>query len=123
MEENRIEAVMYIFINRELRMSAGKLGAQSAHAAVEAYRSSDPKLVKQWYNTGHTKLILQARDSETLQTIERSLNKHGLKTFPVIDEGRTEIDPNQFTALGVEIVNKANEYIQDIFSTFQLYRE
>lgn len=123
MEENKIDAVMYIFVNRGLHMSAGKLGAQSAHAAVEAYRSSDPKLVKRWYDSGHTKLILQARNSETLQTIERSLNEHGLKTFPIIDEGRTEIDPNQFTALGVEIVDKSDEYVQNIFNTFQLYRE
>ncbi len=123
MEEDKTEAVMYIFINRELNMSAGKLGAQSAHAAVEAYRGSDPVLIEQWYNSGHTKLILQARDSKVLQTIEQSLNGHGFKTFPIIDEGRTEINPNQFTALGVEIVDKANEYVRDIFSTFQLYRE
>ena len=29
---------MYIFANRALGMSKGKFGAQTAHAAVEAYR-------------------------------------------------------------------------------------
>lgn len=105
-------------------MTTGKAAAQAGHAAVLAYIGSDPKIIQKWMSGGHyTKLVMQARDAETLQTIERYINERGFKTFPIIDEGRTEIEPHQFTALGVEIVDKADEHVEDTFSDFQLYRD
>lgn len=38
MNKRNIYPVMYIFVNKELSMSPGKVGAQAAHAAVEGYR-------------------------------------------------------------------------------------
>lgn len=116
--------VQYIFVNKGLHMSAGKLGAQAAHAAVESYRLSDPKLIKRWYEARHyTKLVMQARDEQHLKTIERYLNERGFKTSPIIDEGMTEIDAHQWTALAVEIVDKEAGDTAAVFSTFELYRD
>lgn len=115
---------MYIFLNRGLGMSAGKLAAQAAHASVEAYLVSDPGLVKLWYQGGHyTKLTMLAKDNEHIRTIQKYLEDRGLKTKLIIDEGRTEIEPHQPTALGVEVVDKADPNIAAIFSSFQVYRD
>jgi peptidyl-tRNA hydrolase len=116
-----MKPVMYIFANRGLGMSPGKLAAQVAHAAVEAYRIScfenpskpsgsgliESSIVKEWYRGGHhTKLVMLARDTEHLYTIERYLQKSATSTTKlIIDEGRTEIAAHSPTALAlVEVV-------------------
>lgn len=116
--------VMYIFANRGLRMSAGKLAAQVAHGAVEAYAMSDPKLIKEWNKGGHyTKLVMLARDNDHIKTIQKYIEDRGYQTALIIDEGLTEIKPHQPTALGVEIVDKEDENVEATFSTFELYRD
>lgn len=116
--------VQYIFVNKGLGMSAGKLAAQAAHASVESYRISDPVLIERWYEGKHyTKLVMQARDERHLETIERYLTERGIKSVLIIDEGMTEIDAHQMTALGVEIVDKEAGDTAAVFSTFELYRD
>lgn len=115
---------MYIFANRGANMSPGKLAAQVAHAAVEAFQLSDPELIKAWYvGRHHTKLVMQAEDEMHLLQIERYLDSRGFKTIPIIDEGRTEIRPFTHTALGVEIVDKDDPEVQAAFADFKTYRE
>jgi peptidyl-tRNA hydrolase len=115
---------MYIFANRGLRMSAGKLSAQVAHGAVRAYEISDEKLIKEWNKGGHyTKLVMLARDNDHIKTIQKYIEDRGYKTALIIDEGLTEIKPHQPTALGVEIVDKEDENVEATFSTFELYRD
>jgi PTH2 family peptidyl-tRNA hydrolase len=117
-------AVMYIFINKGLGMSAGKIAAQAAHAAVEAYRISTPDRISKWYEGGHyTKLVMQATNADHISTIERYLKARGVKTALIIDEGRTEIAPHQITALGCEVVDKDEADTEAIFSSFELYRD
>jgi len=116
--------VMYIFVNKGLGMSSGKMAAQVAHAAIEGYILSDPKLIKEWrYGKHYTKLVMQARDATHLTTIQRYLLDRGVKCELIIDEGMTEIDPHVSTALGVEIVDKEDPHIEATFSTFELYRD
>lgn len=116
--------VMYIFLNKGLGMSLGKAAAQAGHAAIEGYILSDKKLLKDWYSGGHyTKLVMQARDEGHLKTIQKYLEDRGFKTSLIIDEGMTEIDAHQATALGVEVVDKEDKHTEDTFSTFDLYRD
>jgi PTH2 family peptidyl-tRNA hydrolase len=117
--------VMYIVLNKGAEMSPGKLAAQAAHAAVEAYLASpDSNLKRVWHRGGHyTKIVLEARDAEHLCNIERYINERGFDTRLIIDEGRTEVAPHTPTALGVEIVDKHDAHVQATFGTFDLYRE
>lgn len=116
--------VMYLFANKGLQMSSGKLAAQVAHAAVEACDISDKDLIKRWRLGQHyTKLVMQARDAEHLKTIQKYLEDRGFKSQLVIDEGLTEVDAHVPTALGVEIVDKDDEHTAATFSTFELYRD
>lgn len=119
---------MYIFVNRGLGMSSGKIAAQAAHAAVEAYRASEAleefELIDAWVSGGHyTKIVLGADDSTQLLTIDRYLTDRGFDTSLIIDEGRTEIEPMSPTALGVEIVDKDDPHVSDTFSHFKLYKD
>lgn len=130
--------VRYIFINRGLGMSPGKIAAQAAHAEGLAQhdfhygreRDSgewyEPQAVlyREWINSGHyTKLAMLAQDTEHLYTIERYLKERGYKTYLVIDEGRTEIAAHSPTALAVELVDKDDERVQQHFGDFKVYKE
>lgn len=115
---------MYIFINKGLGMSTGKIASQAAHASVEAYRISKKDLVDEWYKGGHyMKLVMQAKNATQLFQIERYLQDRGFKTSMIIDEGLTEIQPHTATALGVEVVDRDDPHTLATFSTFELYKD
>jgi len=115
---------MYIIANRGLKMSPGKLAAQVAHAAVEAFRISDQKLIDAWYQGGHhTKIVLGVDDELAIINADQYLRARGFKVAEIIDEGRTEIKAFSRTALGVEIVNKDNPHVEATFSSFKTYKE
>lgn len=115
---------MYLFINTGLNMSPGKIAAQAAHAAVEAYQlTENQELIDAWYTGGHyKKLVMEARDSQHLLNIAIYLESRGFRTEPIIDEGLTEVNPHSLTALGVEIVDKDDEHTAATFSTFKLLK-
>lgn len=116
--------VMYIFVNKGLQMSPGKMAAQASHAAVEAYLLSDKELIKDWrLGLHYTKLVMQARDESHIGTIQEYLKERGFISTAIIDEGLTEIEPHVVTALGVEIVDKNDPNVAATFSTFELYKE
>lgn len=120
---------MYIFVNRGLKMTPGKLGAQVGHAAVEAYRMSsalprETGIVEKWYEGGHyAKLVMLAEDTEQLLVIRHYLEERGFNTKLIVDEGRTEIRPFSFTALGVEVVDRDDPHTAATFESFRTYKE
>ena len=112
---------MYIFVNKSIGMSPGKMAAQVAHAAVKASDGSTGALRDAWNEYGfYTKLVLEARDAEHLETIRKYLQDRSIVSWLIIDEGRTEIKKNTLTALGVEIVDKDTK--GEIFKSFDLYK-
>lgn len=143
-----MKPAMYLFINRGLGMSPGKIAAQAGHAAVEAALLShpEPRLAEQtnwrygnsvmtddetrlklWdaWRTGlhYAKYVMEARDEQHLTAIERYLRDRGFRTALIIDEGHTEIEPITATALGVALVDKDDLHTAAAFSSFKLYRE
>lgn len=127
---------MYIFVNKGLGMSTGKVAAQAAHAAVEGYRLScgltphqpqdglarENAEARHWYKGGHyMKLVMEANDAEHLRSIKDYIEARGFKTALIIDEGHTEIEPFTPTALGVEIVDKDHPHVQATFGEFNLF--
>jgi peptidyl-tRNA hydrolase len=105
-------------------MTSGKMTAQGQHAAVEAYRISDPNLLADWYKGGHyCKLVMLAEDDMHLMVIKHYIEERGFKTKLIIDEGHTEIRPHSVTALGVEVVDRDDPHTAATFQEFKLYRE
>lgn len=90
------EIVMYIIINKDLKMSPGKIAAQAAHVAVKAYAQSPTSYIADlWYKGSYAKIILKASEYE----IKELSKKYTDTTFITIDEGRTEIPKGSLTAL------------------------
>lgn len=123
--------VQYIIANQGVGMSPGKLAAQVAHASVKGYEltlrdipmDEDESVIETWNRTGHTKIVLAARDTEHLLSAEKYLTQRGHQVSLIVDEGRTEVAPLTPTALGIELLDKNSEYVKFSFSTFKTYRE
>lgn len=115
-----MKPVMYIFVNSTAGMSPGKLAAQTAHAAVEAFQISDNAKIDAWYlGRHHTKLIMDGGSGTQLKVKQDYLERRGFSCELIIDEGRTEIEPFTPTALGVEIVDKDDEHTSATFESFR----
>ena len=105
-------------------MSPGKLAAQTAHAAVEAYKISRNDLIEQWYVGGHhTKLVMDGGSGFRLRIIKDYLERRGFDCELIIDEGRTEIEPFTPTALGVEIVDRDEPHTAATFGEFRTLKQ
>lgn len=128
----------YIFLNKGLGMSPGKCAAQAAHAEMlamndlhntkynhpAAWTARQEALWDKWFGDGHyVKYVMEAADSQAMLTTERYLIERGFETYLVIDEGRTEDTFMVPTAFAVELVDKDDQRISSIFSTFRLYKE
>lgn len=122
--------VQYIVANRGLGMSPGKLAAQVAHAAVKGYQLTvrlfgvdSGKRINEWDKSGHTKIVLMARDTEHLTAFREFAKSRGYESWLVIDEGRTEVAPHSPTALGFPILDKSDPDVQHTFADLKTYRE
>lgn len=130
---------MYIFINKGLGMSAGKVGAQAGHAAVEAYKLSigliphwpiedqevkESATARHWYKGGHyAKYVMEAKDEQQLFAIRDYLGSRGFQSALIVDEGHTEGTEFVATALGVEVVDKDHPHVAATFGEFKLYKD
>lgn len=121
-----IDPTMYIFLNQGLRMSTGKAAAQAAHAAVEAYRitPADSNVLRLWHRSGHyKKVVLTGKNTDDMNAIYNYLTDRDIGCVHIYDEGRTEIEPLSFTAIGCEIVDKCHLHYAGVFSIFELYKD
>jgi PTH2 family peptidyl-tRNA hydrolase len=122
--------VQYIVANKGLHMSAGKLAAQCAHAAVKGYALTDSladpdarTVINEWNSTGHTKIVLEATDTAHLTAFREFAKSRGINSWLVIDEGRTEVAPHSPTALGFPILDKADRDVAHTFADLRTYRD
>lgn len=118
-----MKPVQYIVANKGLGMSGGKLAAQVAHAAVNAVLLTPETDLTPWLNSGHTKIVLEARDTEHLLMVERFLKERGVQTVLIIDEGRTEIAPHTPTALATYVVDKEDPNVQHAVADLRTYKD
>jgi peptidyl-tRNA hydrolase, PTH2 family len=124
--------VQYIVANKGLGMSAGKLAAQVGHAVQKGLELTISKaggvkefktLMAEYNATGHTKIVLEARDTEHLSAFREYAKSRGYDSWLVIDEGRTEVAPHSPTALGFPILDKADRDVAFTFSDLKTYRD
>lgn len=91
MDEN--ELVQYIIVNKDLKMSTGKIAAQTAHAAtIATVNYINNKDFQKWYLNNQKKITLKAKQGDMLRLEEQGY-------ISVRDNGHTEVPPNSLTVV------------------------
>lgn len=114
MEKNPI---IYVILNKELNMSAGKAAAQTAHA-VAMIQDKLPAFLD---HNKRTVIVLEADNQQQITNLWEYLDNEGLTSEYYIDEGANEVAPFSITAMAVEPIAAGDEERREIFSGFSLY--
>ncbi len=92
---------MVILVRQDLKLPKGKMGAQCAHAAVEAVmRSSDTK-TEEWMDQGQKKVVLKVPDEKTMMQYVNKAKRERLVAAVITDAGKTVIAPGTKTCVGI----------------------
>jgi len=95
---------MVMVLRGELRLTAGKLAVQAAHAAVMLVRlaeKKDPGTLEGWLQQGQRKIALVVPTLVELESLERAARSRGISSVWVEDAGFTEVPPGTRTCLGL----------------------
>lgn len=90
-----------IIIRKDLKLGKGKIAAQVAHASLEAYKKTDPKIREKWEAEGTKKVVLKVDNLSQLRNQYAAALKAGLPCSIIKDAGRTEIKRGTITAVGI----------------------
>jgi len=92
-----------IVVRKDLGMSAGKIAAQSSHAAVEALEKTkikNPDWVTEWEQAGKMKVVVKVKSKKELVELFEKV-KNVLPAALIKDAGKTQIRKGEVTALGI----------------------
>ena len=118
-----VKPVIYVFINKSLHMSSGKVGAQVGHAVAMSIIEGPKVSAKIWNEADHRyMIILEAKDDDHMTRIQQYLFERGLYTTEIFDEGSNEVEPVSLTAMATNILIREDR-IKEIFGIFKLYRD
>ena len=95
---------LVVVVREDLKLSAGKLAVQVAHAAVSCAQSAKrdkTKWYRSWWDEGQRKVVLRAFDLAHLNELEAKAKKARLTVETVADAGLTEVPPGTVTCLGI----------------------
>lgn len=116
--------VQYIICRQDLKMGAGKLAAQVAHASLGSVLPyHNEAFVHEWLGGASTKVILRAKTFQQLTNLVLKLEADGIKHKVVWDSCLTEISPETdmgtLTCVGICPIPKS--LIYPYVKKFQLY--
>lgn len=110
--------IMYIVLNGELKMSAGKAAAQSVHAAMMIGKTMAEVFTS--FNE-RTVIVLEAKNTQQIVALKEYLKNAGVYSEYYIDEGVNEVDAYSVTALAVEPFGAEEQDKRKIFEPFDLF--
>ncbi len=90
-----------IVVNEALRLPRGKLAAQVAHAALDAFLRAPPEDRDAWLGEGMPKVVLAVFTPEALLDVARLAAEAGLPTALIRDAGRTVVAAGTPTCVGL----------------------
>lgn len=96
---------IYVIINKELGMSAGKVASQAAQGAAATIANHYPEDIALWagaFNKGI--IVLEARNEAHLRNIKDYLRQRDINSEFVIDEGVNEVPAHSITALSTQMM-------------------
>ena len=90
-----------ILVRTDLKLPAGKLAAQVAHASVDSVMESDKKIITLWHREGMKKVVLAVKNEHELLKYAEQARREGLVTCVIVDAGRTVVAPGTKTCCGI----------------------
>ena len=103
-ELNDSSSTMVLIVRSDLKLSSGKMVAQTGHAAVEVAlkaKRNEGDLLPRWRSEGARKIALKVPDEDSLNHLYGEATDAGLVTYLVKDAGHTEIPPGTLTVVGI----------------------
>lgn len=110
--------ILYIVLNGELNMSAGKASAQAVHAAMMLQNNFGGNFTGSYKRTV---VVLEAKNSEQIKNLHEYLRVAEVFSDYYIDEGKNEVDAYSITALAVEPIAHDDKELREIFESFPLF--
>ncbi|CAL9755301.1 unnamed protein product [Musa acuminata subsp. burmannicoides] len=98
------ELKMVLIVRQDLKMGAGKIASQCAHAATGMYAEllqSHRSLLRQWEQYGQAKIVLSCKNQQEMNKLKEAADRCGLPTFVVADAGRTQVLAGSRTVLAI----------------------
>lgn len=98
------ELKQVIVVRKDLKMSEGKMAAQTAHASLAAYivaKKHNPDWAQQWLEEGQKKVVLSVNSDSEIIRLENQCKVESLDHYLIADAGHTELAPGTVTALAV----------------------
>ncbi|PON67825.1 Peptidyl-tRNA hydrolase, PTH [Parasponia andersonii] len=98
------ELKMVLVVRQDLKMKAGKIASQCAHAATGMYAElmqSRRSLLRQWEQCGQAKIVVTCKNQQEMNKLQEEADGIGLPTFVVADAGRTQILAGSKTVLAI----------------------
>ncbi|KAK6927353.1 Peptidyl-tRNA hydrolase, PTH2 [Dillenia turbinata] len=105
------ELKMVLVVRQDLKMGAGKIASQCAHAAMGMYAElmqSQRSLLRQWEQYGQAKIVLTCKNQQEMNRLKEAAESIGLPTFVVADAGRTQVLAGSKTVLAIGPGRKAS---------------
>ena len=116
---------MVFFVCQDLKVKAGKIASQVAHAAIGLYDDIifgnniyQKEALDFWVNYGQKKIVLRVPNLEIMTNTYRQCKKENIATCLITDAGLTQIEPFSKTVLGIG--PDKSEKINKITGTFKL---
>jgi len=103
-DSDEFEYKMVIVARKDLVLSAGKLAAQAAHAAVDCAlltKEKKPRWFAPWKREGAKKVVVVVEALAEFYALKEKAKDLGMMTSLVMDAGHTEIPEGTITVLGI----------------------
>ena len=104
MSKMDFEYKMVIVTRQDLKLSAGKLAAQVAHAAVACAletKKHNSKWFNKWQNEGGKKAVVKVESEKDFFPLKDKAEKLKIYACIISDAGHTEIPAGTKTVLGI----------------------
>jgi len=105
------EYVIYLVVRKDLRMSAGKIGAQCGHAVQDLVLKCPNVIMKEYIKSGHAKVVLKVQDEKEFLALVDQCIEYKVPFEFVVDEGRTQIAANSATVVGIGPIKRMDAKI------------
>ncbi|KAG0495111.1 hypothetical protein HPP92_006105 [Vanilla planifolia] len=104
------ELKMVLVVRQDLKMGAGKVASQCAHAATGMYAEllqSNRSLLRQWEQCGQPKIVVTCKNLQEMNKLKDTADLYGLPTLIIADAGRTQVQEGSKTVLAIGPGKKA----------------